>query len=366
MKIALIGTRGVPAQYGGFETCAEELGKRLVEKGHEIWVYGRSGYYDSKIKESAGMRLVFLPELKIKFFETLSHTFFSLLHASVKKFDVLLVFNNANSPLLILPKILRKKVLFHMDGLEWKRGKWSRVGQKYYKFAEWLATKLSFELVSDSNELKKYFKKKYGKDSHYIAYGAPLQQSIEPSILVQFDLEPNEYFLMITRFEPENNPLLAVKAFETLNTGKKLVLVGGTKYKSKYSEKIFSTKDKRVKFLGFQYDKKITRELLCNCCAYIHGNEVGGTNPALLEAMASGCFVICRDVVFNQEVLRDAGIYFKKNISDLSKKISWVIQNQNDLADKKNKAKAIIQEKYDWDIIVAAYEKLFSRVLKGK
>ena len=236
MKIALNGTRGVPAQYGGFETCAEELGKRLAAKGHEIWVYSRSDYYRSRLKEFAGMRLVYMPAVNIKFFETLSHTFFSLLHATIKKFDILLVFNNANSPLLIIPKIFRKKVVFHMDGLEWKRGKWKGAGQKYYKFAEWLATKLSFELVRDSNELKRYFEKKYGKDSNYIAYGAPLQQSRESSILAQFDLEPGNYFLMITRFEPENNPLLAVNAFEKLNTEKKLVLVGGIKYKSEYSK----------------------------------------------------------------------------------------------------------------------------------
>jgi len=366
MKIALLGIRGIPAQYGGFETCAEELGKRLVKKGHDVWVYARSSYYKEKPKEYLRMKIVYLPGVNIKFLETLSHTFFSIIHAIGKSYDILLVFNSANSPLLIIPKLFRKNVALHVDGLEWKRAKWSTLGKKYYKFAEWLSTRLSVELIADSSEIIRYYREKYRKEANYISYGATLQYSQNKSILKQFNIVPHEYFLQITRFEPENNPLLSVRAFEILETQKKLVLVGGVKYKTKYSRQIYSTKDKRIIFLGFIYDKNILRELLCNCYAYIHGNEVGGTNPALLEAMASGCFVISRDVPFNREVLQDAGIYFKKNTKDLKMKLAWAMQNASQMKEMKKKGQKIIQKKYNWDSVVREYEKLFQLILHHK
>jgi glycosyltransferase involved in cell wall biosynthesis len=364
MKIALIGTRGIPAQYGGFETCAEELSKRLVKKGHEVWVYGRSGYYEQKLKEYLGVRLVYLPELKVKTLDTLSHTFLSLLHAISKNYDIILVFNYANSPLLILPKFLGRDVILHVDGLEWRREKWKGFGKKYYKFAEWVSAKLPIDLIADSQSIRRYFKEIYGKSSYFIPYGADLQFSSQREILKQFSLEPQEYFLQITRFEPENNPLLSIEAFQRTDTNKCLVLVGGVQYKTEYSEKIFSIKDPRIKLLGFIYDEKILRELLCNCYAYIHGNEVGGTNPALLQAMASGCFVICRDVPYNREVLRDAGIYFKKDMDDLSVKLSWSLKNYNQIKEKGEQGRKIIKNDYIWNRVTDNYIGIFNLFVK--
>lgn len=362
MRIALIGTRGVPARYGGFETCAEELGKRLVKEGHDVTVYCRPGYYEKKLDEYLGMKLVYPSELAIKSLETLHHTFVSLLHALRQRFDIHLVFNAANSPALILPKLFGKKVLLHMDGLEWKRGKWSALGKKYYKFAEWLATKLSVELIADSKEIQSYYKTQYGKKTHYLSYGAVQKYSQDTSLLAQFGLKPQEYFLQITRFEPENNPLLSIQAFETLETDKKLVLVGGVKYNTDYSELIQKTQNRKIKLLGFQYDKNILQELLCNCYAYIHGNEVGGTNPMLLDAMASGCFVICRDVPFNREVLHDAGIFFNKDVDDLRKAMIWPLQNREAVEGMKQKARNLVQSNYNWDTIVSDYIEIFNKL----
>ena len=363
MKIAFIGTRGIPARYGGFETFAEELSKRLVEKGHEVCVYGRSGYYEEKPKEYLGVRLVYLPQLNIKFFETLSHTFVSLIHSMWKKYHILFVVNSANSPLLILPRLFGKRVVLHVDGLEWKRGKWGFFGKKYQKFAEWMATKISIPLIADSSEIQKYYQDNYGRETSCVSYGASIQFSKNKSILDRFGIFPQEYFLQITRFEPENNPLLSVKAFELTNTDKKFVFVGGVRYQTKYSEGIYSIRDKRIKFLGFLYDRDVLRELLCNCYAYIHGNEVGGTNPALLEAMGSGCFVICRDVSFNRKILQDTGIYFKKEIQDLKEKLFWSLQNEDLIKKLGEESRQIIQKKYNWDHILEKYESLFEELL---
>lgn len=359
MKIALVGTRGIPAHYGGFETCAEELSKRLVKRGHEVWVYGRSGYYKIKRKEYLGIKLKYIPAFKIKILDTLSHTFLSLLHTLSKNFDIILVFNYGNSPLLILSEILCKHVLLHMDGLEWRREKWKGFGEKYYKFAEWLSTKLAVDLIVDSKSIKEYFKKKYGESTHFIPYGADLEFSRDRHILERFSLEPEDYFLQITRFEPENNPLLSIEAFQRLKTNKKLVLVGGVQYRSEYSEKIYSVRDPRVKLLGFIYDKKILRELFCNCYAYIHGNEVGGTNPALLQAMGAGCYIISRDVPFNREVLLDAGIYYNKDAYDLAAKLSWALRNGEEIKKKGEEARKIIKNHYTWDRVVDKYLEYF-------
>jgi len=366
MKIAFLGTRGVPAKYGGFETCAEELGSRLLEHGHEVCVYCRASYYQEKPADYRGIKLFYLPELKIRSLETLSHTFLSLIHSLREHFDVLLIFNCANSPLLPIPLVFRKRIALHVDGLEWKREKWSRLGRRFYRFTEWLAGKLPIALVCDSRAIQQYYREKYRRVTRFVSYGAHLQSSQDKSLLERFDLEPGEYFLQITRLEPENNPLLSIRALERTRTAKKLVIVGGTRYRTKYSDELFSTTDPRVVFPGFVYDKPILRELLTNSFAYIHGNEVGGTNPALLEAMGAGCFVICRDVPFNREVLRDAGIYFSRNANDLKQKMEWVLAQAEEISGLKKKAQEIVQEHYRWDSVLEDYLHLFQRLVRAR
>jgi glycosyltransferase involved in cell wall biosynthesis len=363
MRIAFIGTRGVPARYGGFETCAEEIGKRLVKRGHGVTVYGRAGYYRNKPAEYLGMRPIYLPALNVRFLETLSNTLMALIHAAVwGRFDVLLVFNCANSPLLVIPKLFGRKSALHADGLEWMRGKWGGAGKRYFRWAEWIATKLAKDMIADSREIQKYYKERYGKNMQYISYGADLRTSKDPSILQRYGLQPGGYFLQITRFEPENNPLLTTQAFEKLHTDKRLVLVGGAKYPTDYSRSVIASKDPRLDFLGPIYDRNILDELLCNCHAYVHGNEVGGTNPALLEAMAAGCYVICRDVPFNREVLEDAGLYFQKDVGDLAEKMTWSLRNPPQTTAGREKARKIVRDRFDWNRAVGEYERLFQTV----
>ncbi|MCX7973396.1 MAG: glycosyltransferase, partial [Candidatus Aminicenantes bacterium] len=188
----------------------------------------------------------------------------------------------------------------------------------------------------------------------------------EPHLLNHFNIKPREYFLQITRFEPENNPLLTIQAFNRLQTDKKLVLIGGAKYLSRYAKKILLTQDKRVILPGFIYDKNLLRELLTNCLAYIHGNEAGGTNPALLQAMGCGALVIARDVIFNREVLRHAGLYYEKKIDDLVEKMSWVINNEPYLESFRKRAQEIIASDYQWDHVVNRYEALLFQLALNK
>lgn len=361
MKIAMIGTRGVPANYGGFETCVEELGKRLVQKGHEITVYCRTGYHATRRTDYLGMQLVHLPHLRMKSLDTLSHTVLSVLHALSRSYDVLMVFNAANSPALVLPRVLGRKIALNTDGLEWKRGKWGRIGRNYYKFAEWLSTKVAHRIVADSPGIQEYYRRSYNTEGVCIAYGAYPAESRKPELLERFGVEPGGYFLQITRFEPENNPLLTLRAFQGLATDKKLVLVGGVPYESPYSRCIWRERGPNVVLPGYVYEQDLLNELWCNCHAYIHGNEVGGTNPALLQAMAGGCFVLARDVIFNRDVLHDCGLYYGKDDDrELTSLMQWTLDHAGELDGYRTGARHRIQQQFTWERIAEEYETLFN------
>jgi glycosyltransferase involved in cell wall biosynthesis len=365
MKIAVLGTRGVPARYGGFETCAEELGRRFVRDGHEVDVFCRAGYYQEKTRHYLGMRLIYAPYLKSKSLETLSHTFFSLLGAAGRRYDVIFIFNPGNGLFLWLPKLRGQKTVLNIDGLEWERNKWTTFGRTFHKLSARLATRFADVLVADSREIQKYYSREFKKETAYISYGAEVESSRNHRLLKRHGLETGGYFLQVTRFEPENNPWLTIQAFRRLTTNKKLVLVGGVKYSSPYSQKIAAARDSRILFPGFVYDPPFLRELRANCFAYIHGNEVGGTNPALLQAMASGCFVIARDVAFNREVLQDAGIYFGKDVPDLAARMQWALNNADNLSAFQREARLIIASQYNWDDSARSYERIF-RSLTGR
>lgn len=366
MKLAFIGTRGVPANYGGFETFYEELGKRLTERGHEVTVYCRDSYYSEKLDEYLGMKLVYLPNLKKKSLDTLSHSFFSILHAIRQPYDVYMVCNAANSPVLLIPRLLGKQIAINTDGLEWKRGKWGKLARKYYKLSEWIATRLANRIVADSIGIQDYYREEYGADSSYIAYGAPAVTSSQPHLVEKFGVRPGEYFLQVTRFEPENNPLLTLQAFKKLNTTKKLVLIGGVPYPSGYSRAMEEEVGDRIILPGPVYDKDVLNELWANCYGYIHGNEVGGTNPALLQAMGAGCFTIAIDVSFSRDVLRDCGIFYNKSVDGLRDKMQWALDNESILGPFKQKAVARIKDFYNWGLVADKYEELFQELVANK
>lgn len=364
--IALIGTRGVPANYGGFETCVHEVGRRLAERGHEVTVYCRSGYYEDRSPEYLGMRRVFLPNVKKKSLDTMSHTFLSAWHAAFQKFDVCLVFNAANSPFLLPLRVFGNRIAVNTDGLEWKRSKWGLGGRTYYKLAERISCMMANRLVSDSPGMRRYYAQTYGMASTEIAYGAYLHECASTDRLKELGLEPGEFFLQITRFEPENHPLLTARAFKQVKTEKKLVLVGGNPYKGDYTLAIEGEASDSVILPGFIYDQELLKQLWCSCHAYIHGNSVGGTNPALLQTMASGCFTIAVDIDFNRDLLGDGGIYFQPDEASLAKAMQWAEDHPDELADYKCRAVETIRTSFNWDVIADEYERLCFDLMSGK
>lgn len=366
MKIAILGTRGVPAKYGGFETCAEEVSVELVKRGHEVLAYGRKGNHDDKLKYYKGVRLFHIPRIKGKVTETFSNTLFSMFHVIFQKTDIIYVMNAANSPICFIPWILGKKVVINVDGLEWKRRKWGKFAKLYYQWAEKLSTIFSSRIISDSMGIKEYYLKRYNTDTTFIAYGAYLGYSEKPEILKEYSLEPEQYFFVASRLEPENNADLTVKAFEKVKTNKKLVIAGGANYKSNYIKELHNTKDERVIFLGPVYKDGHIKELHCNCYAYVHGNEVGGTNPALLKALGYGNTVLALDVNFNTEVIENAGIPYSRDPDDLAGKMQKLVDNEDYCKSFRPKARNRIKDAYTWEKISDDYEKFFIDLLKGK
>lgn len=362
MKIAIMGIRGIPANYGGFETFAEELSTRLVEKGHDVTVYGRSNIIDYKEKVYKGVKLVILPTISHKYFDTVAHTAVCVGHATFKKFDVVLICNSANSVFSFVPRLTGKKVALNVDGLEWQRGKWNVLGQWFYRMSECLATFLPNQVVTDSIFIEKYYLKKFKKVSTFIPYGAPTQKEKTTDVLEKFNVQPQKYILYVSRLEPENNAHLVVKAFENVKTDLNLVVVGDAPYNTKYIQDLKKTKDPRIIFTGYVFGKGY-REFQSNAYFYTQATEVGGTHPALLEAMGFGNCVLANHVPEHTEVLRDAGLYFNtSDVEDLQKQMQYLADNPDVVEEYKHKAVKRIEEAYTWDRITDSYEALFFKM----
>lgn len=369
MKIALIGTRGIPAAHGGFETCVEEIGQRLVLRGHKVTVYSKFNPKYGKIETYKGMRIVYIPRLPFKGIETLFAAFLSVIHSLFQKYDFHMVFDNANAPTLIIYKLVGKNYSINVDGLGWQRDKWGKYAKKYYKWSEWISIKLCNNIVTDSKAMADYYFKEYNAYSTTIVYGSDIpnvDQSQVQEILNLYGIEKKRYFLQITRFEPENNPLLTLQAFNNVSSEMSIVLIGGASSKTEYSELIKqeASKNSAIILPGFIYDKKVLDVIWTNSFCYVHGNHIGGTNPALLQAMAAGRPVISRDCVFNREVLEDYGYFYERNIESLCEQIIYVEKHINEAEMKAKKAVEKIKKVYRWDIITEQYERLFLSGIK--
>jgi glycosyltransferase involved in cell wall biosynthesis len=357
LKIALVGTRGVPARYGGFETCVEEVGRRLVARGHEVVVYCRAQENSVRTeKEYLGMQLVHLPAPRKRTLETICHTGLSVGHILSHSVDAAIVFNAANSPWLPLLRLARIPVATHVDGLEWKRAKWGRWGRKYYRFAESMAVRWSDSLIADAVGIQDYYRTEFDASCELITYGAPLLDSGESRRLAELNLEPGNYDLVVARFEPENHVDLIVGGFVSSSTQRPLVVVGSAPYAKRHTREIHSMGDKRVQFLGGVWDQELLDQLYANARIYWHGHSVGGTNPSLLRAIGAGAATNAFDVTFNREVLGDSGRYFSTQ-AEVSELIAHADATPGDIL-KRGQAAMKIARQYDWDSVADGYEKL--------
>jgi glycosyltransferase involved in cell wall biosynthesis len=366
LRIAILGSRGIPANYGGFETFAEELSTRLVRRGHEVTVYGRVGFIAHDLENYRGVRIRVLRCVRSKYLETVSHTFLSVLHAWFCDFDVLVVCNAANAFLCGLPKLAGQKVVLNVDGIERRRRKWNSLGRAFYRLGEFLATLLPETVVADARTIQDYYLDEYGLRARYIPYGASVEVVSSTEKLKQLRLCPREYVLYVSRLEPENNAMLAIEAYLNSGVPYPLVVVGDAPYAQAYIRGLRRlAAGRNVLMPGAVYGAGY-RELLAHCFCYIQATEVGGTHPALLEAMGAGALVLANDTPEHREVIDEAGLIYPFNSAGaLAALLRRVYTSREDYQHLRAEARRRIAECYDWEAVVDQYEACFHELAEG-
>lgn len=363
MKLAIVGTRGIPANYGGFETFAEELSTRLAARGHDVTVYGRSNNIRYPHRTYKGVRLVILPTIGTKHLDTLAHTFLSVLHAMPQRFDCILMCNAANAIFGVAPRLTWTPLVLNVDGIERLRKKWGPAARAFYRMSERLATMIPDAIVSDAAVIRDYYMKEYRAPSVMISYGAECSRAESTAELDRLGVRSREYFLYVSRLEPENNAHVVIEAFEQVETSMPLLIVGDAPYATKYIERLKATRDPRIRFPGAIYGNGY-RELQSHAYAYVQATEVGGTHPALIEAMGVGNCVIAKDTPENREVLSDAGLFFGDAV-ELARRMQLTLTDYELVERLRGCARERAKAHYSWDVVTDAYEELFRTISKA-
>jgi glycosyltransferase involved in cell wall biosynthesis len=358
MKLAILGIRGIPANYGGFETFAEALAPRLVARGHEVTVYCRPRYVPKTLTTYQGVRLKSLPTLSHKYLDTVVHTMLSSAHAIGAGYDAVLVCNAANAFCCGWPRLAGTKVALNVDGIERKRAKWNAFGRGWYLISERMATWFPNAVVTDALVIQEYYEERYRTASTFIPYGCTVGRDGGTDTLARFGLAPDSYFLYVSRLEPENNAHAVIAAYEQTELTQRLVVVGDAPYAREYIRSLHAAASPRVLFTGGVYGQGY-RELQSHALAYIQATEVGGTHPALVEALGFGNCVLVNDVPEHREVVGDAGLYFQaREPATLAALLTDVAKSPEQIAEYRWRARAHADARYSWDRVTDQYEEL--------
>jgi glycosyltransferase involved in cell wall biosynthesis len=367
LRIAMLGTRGVPAAYGGFETAVEEIGQRLAARGHEVTVYCRQSQGDEPRDSYLGMNLVHLPSVRSKAIETLSHTALSVAHlATAGKKDAAFLFNAANAPFLPALRMQRIPTAVHVDGLEWKRGKWGKNGRRYYRWAEQFSVRHADALISDAQGIADYYTHEFNIPTELITYGAPILNSTPTNRLQDLGLEEGKFHLVVARFEPENHVDVIVDGYRQSDAELPLVVVGSAPYAAAHTTEIerLAAGDPRIHLVGGIFDQELLDQLYAHAYTYVHGHSVGGTNPSLLRAMGARTAVLAYDVVFNRDVLGTDGLFFR-DAAALARLLDKSESEPRATAKAATLLQARANERYNWDAVTDGYEDLAERLHAG-
>ncbi len=359
MRIAIVGTRGIPNRYGGFERFAEQISSRFADHGHDVTVYCRRAFTQPDDEYDGRVKRVIVPSLHQKHLDTWVSTFFAATHAAFSRYDVALFCNVANAPFAYLPRMFGTPVVLNVDGLDRKRGKWNWLGAQVLHFCEWVSSFSSNRLVTDAATIHDYYAAKYGAKSTVIGYGSEMPKG--DYSLNGFHLQPGRYVLYVSRLEPENNPELVLQSWRQVKTDWPLVIVGDNRYTPEYLDDLRQLADGRVVFTGAVYGDGYWA-LQKNAGIFVFACEVGGVHPALIESMAAENATLYLDTPENNETAGDAAVRYSKQESDLAQKLQMLLDNDAERQQWGLRAKQRAQERFAWEAVARKYEELFADV----
>jgi len=365
MKIALIGSRGIPARYSGFETFYEQLGVRLAERGHAVTVYNRSHFIKDVGPEYRGVRIVSLPSIPTKHLDTITHTFLSTCHALFSRYDVTYYCIVGNSPLVWLPRLVGARTLLNVDGEDWAREKWGRFARWYQKLCERIAARTPHVVIADALAVRERYRSVYGVESIFVPYGANVQRDEGQDVLAKWGLEPRRYVLYVGRLVPENAVDLLLEAFRRVASDMKLVIIGDAPYMDAYKQRLHGMGDERVVFTGYAFEHDYA-QLSSHAYLYVQPSAIEGTRPALLDQMGFGNCVLVRGSRVNREVVADFGCVFDADrpLEGLAESLQHLLESPDEVAAYRDRVTERIRSYYNWTWVTDFYEDMFHRLVR--
>ncbi len=366
LHVAFLGTRGVPAAYSGFETFVEQLGVRLVERGHQVTVFNRYPFVPLREKEYRGMRIIRLRTIQRKSLDTLMHTFRSCLWLPVLRPDVVYICGVGNAIFCGLVRMMGIPVVINVDGEDWARKKWSGFAVKWLRASEAWACRLANVVIADAKVIQERYRRIYRRETMLVPYGANIRlEEAGTETLKKYGLEPRKYVLFVGRMVPENRADLLIVAFRAVprTSGIKLVVVGDAPYSDEYKQELVALADDRVVFTGYAFMEEY-RELSRHCLFYVLASGVEGTRPVLLDQMGFGNCVVVRDSSANSDVVGDAGVKFEdaRERESLEEKMNYLIGNLDLIEEYRGRAVKRVKEAFSWEKVTDQYEAVFQEL----
>ena len=355
MRLAILGTRGIPARYGGFETFAEKLAVGLCERGFEVTVFCESGG-PSAPESFQGVKLRYVSAPCLGPLQTILYDL-RCLWAARKGYDVVYMLGYGAAPFCLIPRLWGTEVWINPDGLEWARAKWGFVAKSYFRLMEWRALHAANRIIADAEAIATSLASRHGKlpSCTVIPYGCEVIETPPPAEpLSQWNLVPEGYYLVVCRLEPENHVLEILQAFQRSPSNRQLIVVGNHLTETRYVAQLRALQDPRIRMIGTVYDQCKLTCLRYHSFAYIHGHSVGGTNPSLLEAMGCGNLIFAHDNPFNRETLGSCGFYFA-NAPALTQAIDRAEEEYTELGRLREASKSRARANYRWPDIISRY-----------
>jgi glycosyltransferase involved in cell wall biosynthesis len=363
LHIAFLGTRGVPAAYSGFETFVEQLGVRLVERGHQVTVFNRYPFVPLRAKEYRGMRIIRLRTIQRKSLDTLLHTFLSCLLLPLVRPDVVYICGVGNAIFCGMVRMLGIPVVINVDGEDWARKKWSGFAVKWLRASEAWACRLANVVIADAKVIQERYRRIYRRETVLVPYGANVRlEEAGTETLRKYGLDRRKYVLFVGRMVPENRADLLIEAFRAVprTAGMMLAIVGDAPYSVEYKRELAALADDRVVFTGYAFMEEY-RELSRHCLFYVLASGVEGTRPVLLDQMGFGNCVVVRDTAANSDVVADAGVKFEdaREKESLAERLNYLIGHPDVIEEYRGKAVKRVKEAFSWEKVTDQYEALF-------